>query len=83
MQENEAICRVTQWEKSKGTGSGLSYGSWEYGRRGPRIENPATDERRGLRELVTNALCMNCPGNRVRVQRLDIESELRVGSCVG
>lgn len=58
----------------------MTLGAWGGGEGGgQRIENSATDERRGLRELVTNALCTDCPGDRVGVQRLDIESELGVG----
>ena len=61
----------------------MTLGAWLLGGRWRRwAENPATDERRDLRELVANTLCTDCLDNRVAVQRLDIKSELGVrGWC--
>ena len=58
----------------------MTLGAWGWG--GRRAENPATDERRDLRELVANALCTDCLDSRVAVQRLDIKSELGVGGGI-
>lgn len=58
-QENEAMGQVITWpSESKRIGSGLSHDGGGLG--GSEVENPATGERRDLREIATSALCTDC-----------------------